>query len=100
METSTRDNFRSAETATGPAVSSEARKSMLRKTLLSPLVCSVLASLGIFGGIACLFAGVLCVVVHISLPGDTTFDRVGTTLLIAAIPMMLIGSIFLDEIES
>jgi len=71
----------------------------LRATVLSPLVCSLLASLGIFGGIASGFVGFICIVVHAALPGDTVFDKVGTALMIATIPAMLIGSIFVDEIE-
>lgn len=71
----------------------------LRKRVLSPLVCSVLAALGIFGGISALFAGLICVVVHSVVAGDTIFDTVGTVLLVAAIPAILIGSVFLDEIK-
>jgi hypothetical protein len=71
----------------------------LRRAVLSPFLCSVLASIGIFGGISALFSGLVCVIVHAALAGDTAFDRVGTVLLIAAIPMILVGSIFLDEIE-
>ncbi|MEQ1922160.1 MAG: hypothetical protein ABL952_06600 [Pyrinomonadaceae bacterium] len=75
-------------------------KGKLRRKLLNPLVCSVIASCGIFGGISALFIGLVCVVVHSLLAGDKAFDSVGTVLLIAAIPMILIGSIFLDEIET
>ncbi|MGB7200862.1 MAG: hypothetical protein WBD16_01195 [Pyrinomonadaceae bacterium] len=71
----------------------------LRKTLLTPFVCSILASIGIFGGMSALFAGIMCVVIHAVLLHDTIFDQVGTILLCAAIPMILVGSIFLDEIE-
>jgi cellulose synthase/poly-beta-1,6-N-acetylglucosamine synthase-like glycosyltransferase len=71
----------------------------LRKTLLTPLVCSVLASFGIFGGISSLFVGIVFVVINSVVVGDSIFDRIGTLLLIFAIPMILIGSIFLDEIE-
>ncbi len=70
----------------------------VRKVLLSPMVCSILAALGIFGGISSLFVGIVSVVIHGLVSGDTLFDRVGTFLLIVAIPMILIGSIFLDEI--
>lgn len=75
-------------------------KGRLRRTLLSPLFCSVMASFGIFGGISALFVGLICVVVHGLLAGDKAFDSVGTVLLISAIPMILVGSIFLDEIET
>ena len=71
----------------------------LRRAILNPLLCSVLASVGIFGGISALFSGLVCIVLHTIVAGDTAFDRVGTVLLIAAIPMILVGSIFLDEIE-
>ena len=71
----------------------------LRKSILRPSVCAVCASFGIFGGLAALFIGIVCVAIHAVVPGDLTFDSVGTMLLIAAIPMILIGSIFLDEIH-
>lgn len=71
----------------------------VRKTILNPFVCSVLASVGIFGGISALFSGLVCVCIHALLSGEQSFDRAGTVLLIAAIPSILIGSIFLDEIE-
>lgn len=60
---------------------------------------SVLAAFGIFGGISALFVGLVFVVLHGIVPGDRMFDLVGTGLLIAAIPMILIGSIFLDGIK-
>jgi hypothetical protein len=71
----------------------------LRRTLLTPFVCSVLASIGIFGGMSALFTGIMCVILHGVLSQDIVFNRVGTVLLIVAIPMILIGAIFLDEIE-
>ena len=74
-------------------------KKALRKNVLSPLVCSVLASFGIFGGISSLFVGLICIVIHGVISHDKIFDSVGTVLLIVAIPMILIGSIFLDEVE-
>lgn len=72
----------------------------LRKKMLTPFVCTIVAFLGIFGGISSLFVGVICMVIHGLVSGDTVFDRVATILLIVAIPMILIGSIFLDEINS
>jgi len=59
----------------------------------------VLASLGIFGGISALFIGLVFVVLHAVLSGDIVFNRAGTALLIVAIPMILLGSIFVDEVE-
>ena len=86
--------------ATAEALNSQRTiRRSLRKALLTPMVCSILASLGIFGGISSLFVGIISVVIHAMVAGDRTFDRVGTILLIFAIPMILIGSIFLDEIE-
>jgi len=73
-------------------------KMSLRKRILTPLICSVFAAVGIFGGISSLFAGLICVVVHSVISGDTVFDQAGTLLLIVAIPMILVGSVFLDEI--
>ena len=75
-------------------------KSRWRRTILSPLFCSIAASFGIFGGISALIIGLVCVVIHSALAADRAFDTVGTVLLIAAIPMILVGSIFLDEIET
>ena len=75
------------------------QRALIIKRLLTPIVCSVLASFGIFGGISSLFVGIGCVVVHGVISHDRVFDRVGTFLLMVAIPMILIGSIFLDEIE-
>ena len=71
----------------------------IRRKLMSPLVCAVLASLGVLGGVSALFVGIVSVVIHGILPQEHIFNRVGTILLIVAIPMILIGSIFLDEIE-
>lgn len=67
--------------------------------MLTPLVCSVLAAFGIFGGISSLFVGIVFVIIHSVVAGDRMFDQIGTLLLIVAIPMILVGSIFLDEIE-
>lgn len=71
----------------------------LRQFILRPMVCAVCAALGIFGGLSSLFIGLVCVLIHAVFAGDRAFDRVGTILLIVAIPMILIGSIFLDEIN-
>lgn len=80
---------------TGPVSN---RKS-LRKAILTPFICSVFASIGMFGGMSALFVGIMSVLLHGVLSQDIFFNRVGTVLLIVAIPMILIGSIFLDEIE-
>ncbi len=82
-----------------PIVKGDRATRRIRRTILSPLLCSVLATLGIFGGISALFSGLVCVILHALVNGDTAFDKVGTILLISAIPMILVGSIFLDEIE-
>ena len=70
----------------------------LRKLILNPLVCSVGASVGIFGGISSLVTGVICIVLHAVVPNDAVFNRAGTTLLILGIPMLLAGSVFLDDL--
>ena len=67
---------------------------------IRPVVFSILASLGIFGGISSLFVGLVCVVIHGIVSHDVVFDRVGTVLLIIAIPMILTGSMFIDEINA
>lgn len=74
-------------------------RTALRHTVLRPLPCSILAATGIFGGLAALFVGIVCVILHGMIPADVTFSQVGTVLLVVAIPMILTGSIFLDEIE-
>jgi hypothetical protein len=71
----------------------------LRERIFYPFVCTVAATFGIFGGILALFIGLVCVIAHSVIAGDQTFDRVGTVLLMTSIPSILIGSIFLDEIE-
>ena len=63
------------------------------------MLFAVLATFGIFGGISALFVGLVFVIIHGVLSGDTIFDKMGTGLLVVAIPMILIGSIFLDKIE-
>jgi hypothetical protein len=62
-------------------------------------ICSIVAAFGIFGGLSSLFIGLVLIVIHGVLNADRIFDRVGTGLLIVAIPMILIGSIFLDWIK-
>lgn len=62
-------------------------------------IFSLAAAFGVFGGISSLASGILCVVIHSILHGDSAFGQVGTALLIGGIPMLLIGSILLDEIE-
>lgn len=87
------------ETLIMQALTVDAKRHKVRQRLLNPLVCSIGASVGIFGGISSLVAGLLCVVLHVVAIGDQIFDRAGTVLLILGIPMLLLGSIFLDEIE-
>jgi H+/Cl- antiporter ClcA len=60
---------------------------------------SLLAVFGIFGGLSALFVGIVLVIIHGFMKSDAVFDRVGTGLLIVALPMILIGSIFLDLIN-
>ena len=73
-------------------------KRILHRTLLRPISATILAAIGIFGGVSALFIGLLCVVIHGLVASDRSFDRVGTVLLIIAIPLILIGSVFLDEV--
>jgi hypothetical protein len=70
----------------------------LRTKLLPPMVCSILASIGIFGGLSSITAGFFCAVIHEALAGETAFGQVSTVLMIMGIPMMLLGSILIDEI--
>lgn len=71
----------------------------LRRAVLNSVFCSVAATVCIFGGISSLIAGLFCIVVHGIVPGDSVFDHAGTVLLILGIPLLLIGSVFLDEID-
>ncbi len=80
-------------------VSRPRSRSSLGDALLSRTTCLILAFLGIFGGISSLIVGLICIVIHSVVSGDRVFDRIGTILLIVAIPMLLGGAIFLDEIE-
>ncbi len=66
---------------------------------LRKMLFSAFAAFGVFGGISALFVGIVFVVLHSMVAGDRMFDMLGTGLLIAAIPMILIGSIFIDKIE-
>jgi len=88
------------EKAAEPTIAAVKQRGRLRQLVLRPVVCSVCASLGIFGGLSALFIGLVCVVIHAAVAGDRVFDRVGTFLLIVAIPVILIGSIFLDEMQT
>jgi len=90
-------NLKNTAMLNAPAEPRRLRQAV-RKVFLNPFVCSVGASLGIFGGLSALFIGLVTIVVHGLVPGDTVFNKVGTTLLICAIPMILMGSVFLDEI--
>lgn len=74
-------------------------KRILERTVLRPMPAAIIAATGIFGGVASLFIGLVCVAIHSVATSDRAFDQVGTVLLIIAIPMILVGSIFLDEVE-
>ncbi len=62
------------------------------------LIYSILAIFGLVGGISSLFLGIVSVILHGLVASDKIFDRLGTGLLIAAIPMILVGAIFLDKV--
>ena len=66
-----------------------------KKTMLS-----ILALLGISGGFVTPFLGLLCIIAHAMLPNDTAFNRIGTALMMIAIPLLLAGSHFLDKLET
>lgn len=72
----------------------------IRSILLNPVVCTIGAAAGIFGGISALMSGLFCIIVHGLVPGDMAFDHAGTALLIMGVPLLLLGSIFLDEIPN
>lgn len=71
----------------------------LRKKILNPVVCSIGAAVGIFGGVSALSTGLFCVLVHAALADDPAFGSVGTVLFMVAIPMLLMGSALMDEID-
>lgn len=75
------------------------RRRAKTNTRMRPLAFSILAMSGIFGGTSALFVGIVCVIVHGAVSHDVVLNQVGTGLLIVAIPMILVGSIFLDKIE-
>lgn len=52
---------------------------------------------GICGGIAAILAGFIFIIIHTALQGDTTFDEIGTILMIGAIPLMFLGGHFMDK---
>ena len=81
------------------SLSGTRRRRAKTNTRMRPLVFSILSMFGIFGGISALFVGIVCVIVHGAFAHDMVLNKVGTGLLIVAIPMILVGSIFLDEIE-
>jgi len=87
------------ETLTGLLESERAHRQQSAKAGLAPWVWSILASVGIFGGISSLFVGLVFAAIHGVLSTDLVFNKVGTGLLIVAIPMILLGSICLDKIE-
>jgi hypothetical protein len=76
-----------------------AKRNIRLSTRLRGWICSIAAAFGIFGGLSSLFIGLVLIVIHGLMKTDRVFDRVGTGLLIVAIPMILIGSIFLDWIN-
>ena len=70
-----------------------------RRKVLHPVVCSIGAAVGIFGGVSALITGMFCVLVHVAVANDKMFDSVGTVLFILAIPLLLMGSALMDEID-
>ena len=96
----TRQYMRNETEINNPAIHGSATQSRLRRRSESQrkkLLYSILAAFGVFGGISSLFVGIVFVILHGIVSDDTIFDRVGTGLLIAAIPMILMGSIFIDK---
>ena len=76
-----------------------ARRTPRSNTKVRPWIWSILAAIGIFGGISALFVGLVFVILHGILPADIIFNKVGTGLLIVAIPMILLGAICVDEVK-
>lgn len=66
---------------------------------LKRTACLIGTTAGIFGGVAAILLGLVCSVAHQLISTDTTSGKLGTLLLIAGIPMMLVGSLLMDEIE-
>ena len=91
------------ETKSVSLTSSDASDTWLHRTeenvRLRKMLFSTFAAFGVFGGVSALFVGIVFVALHSIVAGDRMFDTLGTGLLIAAIPMILIGSIFIDKIQ-
>lgn len=43
--------------------------------------------------------GLVCIIAHAALTNDTAFNKLGTGLMIAVIPLLLAGSHFMDKLE-
>ena len=84
---------------TNPEVSGPLLRRTEANLRLRRMLFSAFAAFGVFGGVSALFVGIVFVVLHTVIAGDGVFDTLGTGLLITAIPMILIGSIFIDKIE-
>ncbi len=50
-------------------------------------------------GFALPVLGLLFIVIHSAVPGDTVFDKIGTILMIAAIPVLLLSSHLMDKLD-
>ena len=68
-----------------------------KKTKNKSILSSALALAGIGGGLLAIFFGFVFIIIHAILEHDTIFNQIGTFLTVISIPMILVGSIFLDK---
>lgn len=68
-----------------------------RTPRVSGFVYALISFLFFFGGLSSLFIGFVLILFHTLIPGDLTFNRIGTILLILGIPMILFSSFFIDK---
>ena len=75
------------------------REGKRRSRLLDPSTCSILAAIGMFGGLLSIAFGLFCAILDGIVANDTVFEQVSVALLMSGIPLMLIGSAFADAVK-
>ena len=61
-----------------------------RSRILDPTTCSILAAIGMFGGLLSIAFGLFCAILDGIVANDTVFEQVSVALLMSGIPLMLI----------
>lgn len=62
-------------------------------------LCIGLAGVLFAAGFLAPILGLIAIILHALIAGDTVFDRIGTALTIISIPLLLLSSHFLDMAE-